>query len=1260
VQKLSSATGARAEIGGIELQFWPLVANLHNVVLQGTKDPEDAPVFKAKKITLRVGIHLLLHQRLTLDELLVDHPVVHIIIDHKGNVPPASGKSASNLRKLFDLGVGHVLISNAELRYQDQQVRLDAELYDLGTEIKGDPHAQRYTGSVSYRDARLQYLNHHRTLRHSVTARFNISPSHFGIDFLRGTVGSSTLSLRGDINDFDNPEFSADYDARIHTPDSEAELSSLSLAGDVLLSGKVHYRSSGRKSLFADMSVNGKLASEDLSARSPDAVLQLRRLDAQFQLVNGSLETHNATVELLGGQANFDFDAQHLDVSPVYHIAASLRRLSFNEIEQAIGVLKLRHVNLFSSVDGIAEATWTDSAGNLILRSDLLFNSPLNEIAEPSMNGFPVEGAIHLKYNRLRRVIVFRDTKLRVSSMAMAVQGEAGDYSNLHVRADVPDLHQLASVICTFVPGESRVKGIFGSAELNGTMQGGLRTPIFMGQVSAKNLRIHNTTWSNATIIGQVDQSEFVLKRALLVGVNQGKELLSGRIALHRWTYLPTNLITGKLSLQRLRVADLLDAADLHYPAFGEMSGDINFHGSEFNPAGSGRIKIFDGRFYDEPLQNATLEFHASNGSVDSTLKIDTAAGSATADLSYRPAAKTYELTLDAPSLALDALHAVRYRGLPLRGVARLSAESQGTLEDIRLSATLDIGRLEYAGTSISQLNAKIRVANKKAEVEARSQMTTGSVAARAYLNLTGDYDCDAAIDTDVLEIEHLLDRLPNVPRGIRIRTELHGTLRGPLLEKERLEGDLTIPILDGRYESLQVTSTGPIQLHYARSLFTLQSTEFRGSGISLRMQGRIPVAGIVNMNLSARGDVDAGLLRIIWPELRSSGAISFDIQTAGSTQTPLLRGQMQFREVALRTDAAPLRLDNLNGSVNIEHNRLQISNFTGKLGGGDLSLAGSIRYSPNPQFDVRMQAKSVRLRYPTGFRTLLDGDLALTGTFSASRLNGRVLIDEFSFTPEFDLAKVGEYFGRGAPPRPAGFGDSIGLAVAVQSQSQLSATSALASAEGDVNLRVIGTVANPVLIGRADLTSGEMFYRNRRYQFERGVVVCSDPNKTRPAVDISASTTVQQYDLALSVRGYLDKLNISYASDPPLPTADIINLLAVGKTTQQGYGMSGGTDSILASQAAGQVSTKMQSLTGISGLRIDPLVGGSNRDPSARIAIQQRVTKNFLFTFSTDVSQPGAETVEGKYQINRRWSVGVARDQVGGIAVDGRYHTKF
>jgi translocation and assembly module TamB len=290
----------------------------------------------------------------------------------------------------------------------------------------------------------------------------------------------------------------------------------------------------------------------------------------------------------------------------------------------------------------------------------------------------------------------------------------------------------------------------------------------------------------------------------------------------------------------------------------------------------------------------------------------------------------------------------------------------------------------------------------------------------------------------------------------------------------------------------------------------------------------------------------------------------------------------------------------------------------------------------------------------------LLNSNLAFTGTSQDSTLNGRVLIDNLSFTPDFDLAKFSDQFGGSAAPSQPGFADTIKLAVSVQSTDQLSATSSQASVEGDVNLRVVGTAANPVIIGRTNLTSGELFYRNVRYQLQRGIITFENPNETEAVMNVSVTTTVEQYNLTLTLRGPFDKLTTSYVSDPPLATADIINLIAQGKTTQEANAVSQSTDSMIASQAAGQFSSSVQKLAGISSLQIDPLVGGTNQSPSARVAIQQRVTKNFLFTFSTDVSQPGNEIVQGDYELNKRWSVSMTRDQTGGVSVNGRYHTNF
>ncbi|PYX83974.1 MAG: hypothetical protein DMG68_21515, partial [Acidobacteria bacterium] len=176
---------------------------------------------------------------------------------------------------------------------------------------------------------------------------------------------------------------------------------------------------------------------------------------------------------------------------------------------------------------------------------------------------------------------------------------------------------------------------------------------------------------------------------------------------------------------------------------------------------------------------------------------------------------------------------------------------------------------------------------------------------------------------------------------------------------------------------------------------------------------------------------------------------------------------------------------------------------------------------------------------------------------------------------------------------------------------------------QGQANLRLIGTATNPVIVGRTELTGGEIFLMNNRYQIQRGIIQFTNPNRTEPVLNVLLTTTINQYNLSMNFIGPLDKLRTNYVSDPPLPTADIINLIARGQTTEQAASSPSnfGASSLLAQGVASQVSSGIQKLAGLSSLSIDPTLGGNDPNPGARIALQKRVTKNFFFTFATDVT---------------------------------------
>ena len=1261
IEQANQATGGRTQIAEFDLDLSTLTAHLYGIVLRGNEPLSAHPLLEVNKLTIGLKIQSILHRKVSLSELLIEHPVVYLHANRQGesNIPQAPPSKSSSHTSIFDLAVGHAALANGEVNYKDQKILVDADLLDLRTDIVFEPLVRRYRGSLSYDNGHVRYGSY-SPMPHSLNMKFNAAPSRFSLESGVLKVASSTVGLRADLTDYDDPTVSGDYDIQIHTQDLAEMSPSVKPAGNVSLTGKLRYHGQNNQPLLRNITLDGQIGSEALSAVSAGSRLDVRKLRGNYRLANGTLQARTVEAELLGGRISGDGEVRNVDSTPTTTVQAVLHSISLQEAQRAMHRAEVKVVVISGTVDGTAEASWTGSVSNARTRSDLTVRTAKNGSSR-SARELPVEGAIHAVYNGPASTLTLHRTTLKVPSASLTAEGQASKHSNLQLNATATDLHQLVALVSAFRAGSSAPPVISGSATLSAKVQGSIDRPQISGRISAQNLNVQGSEWKSAELAIEADPSRLVVSKGSLLSAQRGHASFDANIRLRDWAYLPSNPIEANLSLSQMSLADLQRLAHVQYPVSGELSANVSVGGSQLDPNWSGSLKITNARAYDEPLQTLALAFHTESGSVVSALNVSANAGSATTNLSYTPRTKAYKLSFDAPGIVLQKLHAVQAKNLAMNGTLTISANGQGTLDDPQLTATVQLPKLEMQQKAITGVKAELHVANKQADLALDSLVAQASVRARGRVNLSGDYETDASIDTTAVSLETLLATYTTVPEGFQGQTEFHATLKGPLKDKTRLEAHITIPTLNASYQSLQIGANGPIRADYAHSVISLQPFEIRGTGTSVRIEGAIPLAGKSAPNLRAEGSIDAQILRIAVPDVQSSGTVSLDIRTSGSGSSPEVHGQVRLQNIAVTTATAPLGVQKLNGTLEVSKDRVQISDMKGEVGSGQVSASGSIAYRPSPQFNLALQGKSVRLRYPDGLRTVLDSNLAWTGNLQASSLNGRVLIDALSFTPDFDLATFGDQFSSNAStPAQPGFADTVNLQIAVQSKGSLSATTSQVSLEGDADLRVRGTAASPVITGRTDLNAGELFYRNVRYQLQRGIITFQDPNETRPVLNVSASTTVEQYNLTVNLRGPFDTLTVSYASDPPLSSADIINLIARGKTSSELAASSPSTDSMVASQAAGQLTGGLQKLAGISSLQIDPLLGGNNQNPSARVALQQRVTKNFLFTFSSDLSQPGSELVQGEYQINKRWSVSVARDQLGGVSVDGRFHTKF
>jgi translocation and assembly module TamB len=780
------------------------------------------------------------------------------------------------------------------------------------------------------------------------------------------------------------------------------------------------------------------------------------------------------------------------------------------------------------------------------------------------------------------------------------------------------------------------------------------------GHLSGTNLRYQNTSVPEVRSDLDLSSSGLALHQAEAKISARGRVRFDAAVGLSNWSYTPQSPINVQMTADKVPVADVEHLASLQYPVSGTLTVNVSVHGSQSNPAGQGSMRLVEARAWDQPIQDLSLQFQAAGNTIHSTLNLRTPAGAGNAQLTYSPKDEAYDVQLDFPGIHLDQLQPVQARNLQITGVVKASAQGRGTIKEPQLDATVEAPTLQLQQQKLDGLKIQASVARQQATFSVDSNVVGAYVRAQGTVNLNADYEANVNLDTHSIELGPLLATYLSGGPDLRGQTELHGWVKGPLKRPEQLEAHLEIPKLGLSYQSLQIANASPIHLDYRSRILTLDRAELKGTGTDLQLQATVPVGREGSLRAQAKGNLDLHIIQMLNPQLGSSGSVKLDIGAQGTFAHPDVQGQVRVIDAAFQAPGAPLGAEKVNAEFDMQGGRVDIKSFTAQSGGGTVTARGFATYQPAVKFEVVLSAKEVRLRFPEGMREVFGSELTLTGTTESATLNGQVLIDRLSFTPAFDLTTFADQFSGNSSPPTAGFAQNVKLNVALRSTQEMSLASSQVSLQGSANLRVVGTLADPVILGRTQITGGDLFFNGLRFQVQHGTIQFVNPVTTEAILNVLVTTTVQQFNINANLVGPLDRLRTTYTSDPPLAPVDIISLLFTGQTTEASAANPSTPQSVVAGQVAGQVSSRLGKLAGISSLTIDPQIGGNQSNPAAMLAIQQRVTKNLFFTFATDVTTTQDEIVQVQYQITPKYALSVVADQNAGYSFEVKMHKTF
>ncbi|MBT9370747.1 translocation/assembly module TamB domain-containing protein [Rhizobium sp. CSW-27] len=353
----------------------------------------------------------------------------------------------------------------------------------------------------------------------------------------------------------------------------------------------------------------------------------------------------------------------------------------------------------------------------------------------------------------------------------------------------------------------------------------------------------------------------------------------------------------------------------------------------------------------------------------------------------------------------------------------------------------------------------------------------------------------------------------------------------------------------------------------YQGDRLTLQKAELGGaSGLSVSASGSVGVTGERPLDVKVSGEVPFALLAVPLADqgFVLEGSARTGITVTGTATAPLIEGSLTTSGARLIDVKRNLAINDIAGTVTFNRDRAMISSLSGNLSpGGRIALQGSVGIGGDFAADLRLALNEATYVDGNLLTATVNGDLTLKGPLLAGPvLGGRLTVLRANITVPSSLpaslaqlnvehvhapADVRALLESISPKDTNGTDAGIGLDLTLVARSNIFVRGRGIDAELGGSLTIAGTAAQPNVSGAFEMRRGRIVILTRRLDFSTGKITFG--GSLIPVLDLSASNTVDQTTVTVSVSGPANDPQIGFSSAPALPEDEVLARLIFGQS---------------------------------------------------------------------------------------------------------------
>jgi len=1287
VSRLERMTGGKVELRALSIRWLAMRATITGLVIHGKEPAGTEPLLTAEEVQAGLRIDSFWGRKVSLSELVVQQPHVHIRVEKNGNTnlptPPRAASANKPLRdSLFELRIRRLVLADGWLLYNDTKSPITVHGGDLrfGLDAGGTMDRPLYLGNLDWHT--MQFTSkRYAPLAVGLTAKFTLWRDGFTLEQGVLTAGHSHLDAQAEMNNFSNPQWSFRYRGWVELLDFRE-----TLREPTVPTGRVDLRGEGQ---FAGGQFKGTGSYSGQDIALPYEVFHAKGLTSRgsYRIDNRGLEIPDFFAGAFGGKVTgrvtMRFDG--LQFRADTHVQDVRLAGVLPSIEHRDFPIDELHWDARVTADTME--TWSGPFRHFEISATTVWETP----EQPAEHHQPVSAAWKFRYRYDPGILTITSGEFETPTSRGSIDGIlAPRNTTLNARFETGSLETYKDFIDRVrgaAPGSAEAaKPISGSVRWDGKIVDASGGTSFQGHLRGERARYDG--YSVDFVEGDLiySPSELTLGRGHARSGTMEADI-DGSLSLTKWNFLPDNNWTAEANIEKVPAESLEQLFGMTLPVSGSLTGQFHGRGTRSQPTVTGLFDLADGKLYGLSFNRLRGQLNASPDEVriaDAELRFfppgkenGRGAGIITGSAGYRYADQTISADLVGAALPLENLEKLQSTRLAVGGQVTFRLRASGPLRTPLGEGTFRVVDLRIGQVVVGSFNGNLTSDGRTAHLKLGSAMTTGEISGGYTLGLADPYPLSGKVSIKNIDLDpFLLAALHLKEFSGHANADGDISVNGTLKEPQSIIVDTSLSRLAMNYANVRLENTGPIHFRSTKDSLEIDPVTLRGTDTNLQIAGSVLFAGRRTVGLRLNGALDLRLLTGFVPDVDARGPAQINASFEGTLDRPRITGRVHIENASARDKEFPTGLSAINGDLVFDATRLYFENISAESGGGTLRLTGSVNYGESPlRYDVSLRTDRVRIRYPEGMSWLVGGSLRLTGTPVAGLLSGRVIIDRVTLTQGIEVASmlVSAKQGISSPTTSSPYLRNLQFDIEALSAPDARMEWPGAQLQADANLRVRGTWEHPILLGHIHILSGELYFAGNRYRVSRGDLNFSNPFRLDPVLNVEATTTIQQYEITLNFNGPASKLTLAYRSDPPLPANDIVTLLALGQTSSEATTRSGGTtqsgsagaSAILSEAVSSQLGGRLERLFGITRFRVDPgLAGvgstGSQQSAASRITVEQQITRNLTITYVSNVSSTQQQVIQVEYNVDRNVSIVGLRDQNGTFGIDIKIKKRF